>query len=56
MHNQQKLLVVWYELVVEGLYFLKDFLEMNLFKHDSDVDRGDWLVSNDIEELHKRTT
>lgn len=29
---------------------------MNLFKYNSDVDRGDWLVSSDIEELHKRST
>lgn len=37
--------------MVEGLYFLKYFLEMNLFKYDFDC--GDWLVLNDIEELYK---
>lgn len=45
--------VVLYELVVVGLYFLKDFLVMNLFKYDFDVDCGDWLVLNDKRELYK---
>lgn len=56
VHTQHKMLVVLYELVVVGLYFLKYFLAMNLFIYDSDVECGDWLVSNDIRELHKRST
>lgn len=50
------LIVVLHERAVEGLYFLKYVLAMNLFKYSSDVDRGDWLVSSDIEELYKRST